>query len=278
MCPASPPDPVVVVPTPQGPKIIGILNIVFGALLILSGLAQGLSLLAAPLFERAAEVQSRRQEAADAAARAERIAELRAEEEAAEGEEEKARLADRRRAVEASPKRFRPDLSRASSISRDPVIIAYQVAEIVSGLALNALMVAAGVGLIRLRAWGRSLAMWTAGLKAVWAVATAAIAIVVVLPITASQTREFLRQAMADMAASGIAPPRVLTLMSQYLGVFMVVSAVGTAVATLIYPAITLWVLTRPGARAACTAGGRKPGTGRADEAGLSYSGREFAE
>jgi hypothetical protein len=277
MSQASPPNPVVV-PTPQGPKIIGILSVVFGAILILQGAVQGLALLVSPMIERMAEAQTARQEASEADARRRAIEEIRVQERATEDGAEKARLAARRQAIESAPKPYRPSMTGAFAISRDPRLMPYQLVELSSGLILNALMVAAGVGLIRLRAWGRSLAMWVSGLKILWTAVMGVITVAIILPITVSASQDYLRKAMAEQAAAGIRPAPQMAQVGRYLGVFSTASAVGATLIALIFPAITLWVLTRPGARAACPAGGRKPGGGRADEAGASYSGREFAE
>src|SRR5262249_53883307 len=159
-----------------------------GGLLILSGLFQGASLLAAPLIEKYMEAQVEAQKAADDAARKRQIDELRAQEVAAEDEGEKAVFAEKRRLAEAAPRRFRPNMKGTFAISLDPRLMPYQVGLLFTALVMNALMVAAGIGLVRLRAWGRALGTWVAGLNILRATAVCAITLLVIVPISTAQT------------------------------------------------------------------------------------------
>jgi hypothetical protein len=64
---------------------------------------------------------------------------------------------------------------------------AWYVIEFLSGILLNELMLASGIGLVQFRPWGRSLEIWTAGAKVVRLLIVYLDAALVIVPIVSEK-------------------------------------------------------------------------------------------
>jgi nitrogen fixation/metabolism regulation signal transduction histidine kinase len=115
----------------------------------------------------------------------------------------------------------------------------------VATLLLNALLIAAGVGLLAKKEWGRRLSLWTAGLKIAAAVVIQAYYLTVVVPD--------LSAGMATMVSGMVAQqadPAEAEQAKQMFGTVYSITYGGVAIMTLllaiIYPIVSLTLLTRP--------------------------------
>ena len=155
-----------VVPNPQVPRAFGMLNIVFGVLLLLFSALSIVMWFVGPMIQNAVMTSLKEQQATKKADREARIAALKKKEDAAKTKEEKEAVADERAAVERD---FDPDLTgfmgKAMGLSTDKRMVVYTVVEAIAGIILNVLMVVSGVGLLRTSEWARRLALNVAWLK-----------------------------------------------------------------------------------------------------------------
>lgn len=260
------PDPTAVVPRPALPRTLGIANVLLGSCFFLCGL--GCLRVTSAVLDQIHTVKLD-QDAAQAMfdqIRRDRITELQRQEDAAPAGASKAALKTKREALAAEhPKVKKPiDFPAINQQLRWPSY--YLWADVITGPMLNLLMLASGIGLIQLRGWARKLALWVAGLKIVRLVALAGMLMIVVIPhlsdafailMNTEVGDEILRTIEEKQGQPGMpvgAPPIDLRNLGPALrggGSVVTVFTLGLA---LIYPILTLVVLTRPAVRAACVA------------------------
>jgi hypothetical protein len=241
-----------VVPTPSAAKTIGTLNIVFGALLLLWAVCSGAGLAMQPAMATWIEIQQNQARVQLEAARQQQIKSLTGQERAAKTAEDKAAIRAKRQALEAQPTPALPNMAHVMG-QDDPRIWAYSLADIITTVILNVAMIVAGVGLLRFKDWGRRLGLWVALLKILALVGLYTTYIVVIVPMFSKRIGEVFEE-MARLAPAGAAaggPP--LGAMGAMFGTMMAASAVFMMVAGAVYPAVVLWVLSRPGVREACS-------------------------
>lgn len=257
----------VVVPNPGPPKVIGILNIVFASLLLVMALFQGVMLLFMPFvgnFMKASFEQGKAKAAAEHRQRvSEQVAELDRLIAEAQDETEKAQLQVEKTKVQNSPPPFMPNTMAGMDMANDPKVRAFNWIDLVTSLALNIPMLISGIWLVRLRESGRRLALWVQGLKALRVLLLLVASAMVVAPTVTRQLDTMFTQLGQDIARSQ--PGRAVQVQQQMrqtariMGVFMTVFYVGFYGSCFLYPAVSLWVLTRPGARAACRIASEPP-------------------
>ena len=243
-----------VLPKPGIPKTLGILNVIFGVLLILVGFCTIGGLVAAPALLQFAEKTAKEVQAKVEVQR-------KAEEKAIEDREAAAKTDEEKKAIEkeladlkASPPASNPvDVSAATDILKDPTIMAYTYAGLVTGLILHILLLISGIGLIRLTSWGRSMALWWGGLMIVQVALLMVANLAVVLPITRLANEKQIEKLEADAKAQGAGPAQASALqLAKAMGSMQAVLAVGQSLSGMIYPVILLILLNTAGARAAC--------------------------
>ncbi len=253
-----------VVPNPRVPQTFGTLNIIFGVLLLLYG-AWGLAMVYfGPALQKEMERlflgPIKEQQAARQAERDAKIADLKKKEAAAASKEEKAAIAGEREAMERGGE---PDISKMTddimSLSTDRRIVAYTIVTNTTGIALNILMLASGIGLLKLSEWGRQLALGVAWLKIARWVVIVIFTMLVIVPITTEMTQKMFRTIDQQAKAKGAAapPPMLIASLSQMAAVAAAVSTVITALIAITYPVLSLRFLTRPATRAAILAQSR---------------------
>jgi hypothetical protein len=245
-----------VVPNPRIPKVMGILNIVFASGLLLVGLCIGAMTATQPYLNKAmADVQKK----ADAEVEKKRQADLKAieeQEQAAETEAEKQELEAERQAVEGRTKSVvMPTFDFNKLRFSDPRLTAYTWVDVITGIVLNVLMLVGGIGLVRLKKWGLSLSLWTYVAKITRLLVLNSYFALAVVPAMSQMIGKLVgemmiqqQQAMGRPAPAGLDPT---TLVRMYY-ITYTAFAVAMVVFGSIYPAIGIWLLTRPGARAAC--------------------------
>ncbi len=243
-----------VIPKPGVPKTLGILNIIFGVLGVLVGICTVSSLLAAPaLMEfgqrtiKEAQVKVADQEKANLKSIDDRLA-------AAKTDEEKKAIEQEKVAAEANKVVINPvDMSAATDIMKDPTIMGVTYAQMATSLGLSIAALVAGIGLVRLRAWGRSLALWEAGLRIAQVLAFLVINVVFVLPISqaASQKQIAKMEEAAKAPGAGQAEANALQL-TRTMGGAALPLTIAQSLPWVIYPIIVLILLNGQGAKAAC--------------------------
>ena len=245
-----------VLPKPGIPKTLGLLNVIFGVLLVLLGLFGLLMMLVMPiLFEQVAKTAKENQ--------AKQEAQDKAEQKVFDDRVAAAKTDDEKKAIEqaraATPPKIRInpfDLSATTDALKDPTIRAVNIGGTITGLILHITLIVAGVGLIRLAPWGRSLSLWWAGLQIVQVIALLVAALVYVLPLTQEMNRKNIEKVEAQLKAQGGGAASQVGASVNQMTKIMESLAVPITVASsslgLIYPIIILIMLNQAAARAAC--------------------------
>lgn len=141
----------------------------------------------------------------------------------------------------------------------------YLWADVVTGPILNLLMLASGLGLMQLKCWARTMGLWVAAAKLVRLAALTIFLVAMVIPrmskvadelmasdfgrvlITSALAQQGARQG-GDVPVAQIDPKDLVPIMTGMSDIAAVLLLGFGA----IYPALTLVVLSRPAARAAC--------------------------
>jgi hypothetical protein len=244
-----------VVPNPQIPRTFGMLNIVFGALLILFDVSSVLGYFYMPKLFGAFQESIVQQQAARKAEQDARIAELKTKEAAAKSAEEKADFEQERADLE---RRVAPDLSVMGDFNEmtgmsDRRVLAYYAVTLVTGIILNILMIVAGAGLMRLTEWGRRMGILVAELKIVRWLLITVVSMVLILPISLDRSQKMM--AKMNPQGRGTGAPFGFSDAARLGAIVGAVTTIFSAIISSIYPALTIWFLTRPPARAACLRG-----------------------
>ena len=258
-----------VVPQPRIPKVIGILNIVFAAALLICGACSGIYAAMMPSMAKMmtqvqAQADTQRkaqiQQSLESVAKEEKELEaLPADQKNAQTEAKKGELTERRRELEESLKRPSPmpmfDMSKMGL--DDPKLIGWWATDVVTALILNVLMLVSGIALVRFKPSGLSLGKWVAGLKIARLVVLYSVFIVVIVPpLSRNYARAVVDMFQQQQAAVGKPLPPALGIdqMTRLYTIMYSITGVAMMVLGGIYPIVTLWLLSRPGARAACLA------------------------
>ena len=245
-----------VVPNPQIPRSFGLMNIIFGSLMLLVGTLYAALYVASPMLNRKMQVTIKKQQADHKAARDLKVAELKQKEDAAETEEDEETLRDEREVLE---KEVEADLAGMDDLLgwnmfSDIRLAIYYYVEVGTGMLLNLLMIISGAGLMALAEWARRLALGVAWLKILRWVAMIALTMVLILPITAEKMQKMFAQieSQAKVQPGGRAVAASVSQMGLYSAIAGGVMVVFTGVVGSVYPALSLWFLPRPPSRAAC--------------------------
>lgn len=241
-------DPIPVLkPASTAPKTIGVLNIVFGSLMLLCGICTGLNLMAQSTMGPMMQVQQQQLQQAIEKDRQEQLQRLRDQENAAQDEQEKADLRAQQKALEMRPVPKMPDFTQWM---RDSRILTYFAIDMGSGLFLNVLMIISGIGLLRLAEWGRVLALWVAGLKIVRLIALYSYYALVIVPVIVQQFTSMFREMFEEIARNAPPGQRIpqqaeLNDMGTAMGAMMTGMAVVMILFGVIYPIVVLAILSR---------------------------------
>ena len=255
-------EPGYVVPTPQPVKTIGLLSIIFGSILLLLGLISVASLALMPTWTRIMEsqqarVQQQADEAADNRKKAD-LAGLAVREKAATTPDQREALARERQAIASRPRPFVPDTTMGMKMVNERYYMVYNIADSMTGVPLNIALIVAGVALMRMKRWARSLAMYVAGLKLLRLGVMLVYVVMVLAPnMTKSMAREFDKMGMqisvqqGGNAANAKKVQGMMRTMTQVMGASISGGYALYFVLATIFPIASLVVLNRPGARAA---------------------------
>lgn len=227
-------------------RTFGILNIVFSLMigclsLYALGMAVMMPYIVAGMEKANDDMQKQQQERQD-----KRIAELDKLIADAETDAEKESLLAEKDLVASTEPVEMPNMLAAMN---DPKMIAYSITDGSTGLLLNALLLCSGIGLLSQKEWARKLALWVAGLKIIRQIILQTVNIIVIVPIQVEMAKQMFDQMQPNGAG---APP---FNMASFQGVMYASMAVLTLVVSCIYPALTLWFLSRPGVKVVCAPG-----------------------
>jgi hypothetical protein len=268
-------------PQPGLVKTIGILNILFGGLLLLCGLGCVASSASAILGTTPMQIDPKTAQTVSDEFRNQRIRDLSAREKAAKTDQDKERIAKELDDVRARHLKVEDEIDFPKVNAELAWVRHYLLLDVLTGPILNLFLVVAGIGLILRQNWARVLGIVTATLKIVRLVALSAFLVGAVLPHVGAILDALLKteagrqlvtqvieqqQAQAQQADPLAGPPpqpmpqldpkeavRMMRGLSTVYAIFFV--CVGS-----IYPIIVVILLTRPGARAACAAVEESPG------------------
>ena len=264
-----------VVPNPQIPRTFGMMNLVFGILLLLMGAGYLAMYVFMPTFQKKMAGQMKEQLETAKKSRESKLAELKKTEAAAKAKEaaaktkeetEKAKEAttaavEERETFENNPD---PDLSAMTdmmgwNIMADPRVAVYYFTEVISGMVFNVAMIISGIGLLGLAEWGRKAGIMVAWLKIVRWVAMTVVIMVLIVPITTEKMDKMMQsvQAQVNVKSGGRPAPVPMVGFGQMMAVMSAVGVVFSALVASIYPILSLWFLTRPPTRAACLQGSK---------------------
>jgi hypothetical protein len=258
-----------VLPNPGPPKMIGILNIVFSSMLLLCGLCQGAGALISPMIMDWFALQQKRQEAAGLESQKAMVeaetARLDARAKKATTADEKAIIEAERTRLKSLPKPYVPNVAMGVQLAKDWRLQWFNWADIITAIAINVPMLISGIGLLRLREWARKLALATFAIKIPRLLILFALAVALIVPLTAQATRREMDKLAAQIQAQQGNNPntkniqKTLSFATMLSSVSTTVSYVALYGGGLIYPIVGLLVLTRPGARAACLVASKPP-------------------
>jgi hypothetical protein len=245
-----------VLPNYRTPRLVGILNIVFAANILAYVLVMAVVAAFMPLTGRAVtEIQKKIEAQGKRSRKAEMDVALQ-KLKAAKTEQEKIQAEARRLEIESRPKAIMPGMVDFNKfVYSDPIVISWFWTELVSSLILNVVMLVAGVGLFYYRSWGRTAGIWNAALKIVRLVLIYGIAVIAIVPLLSRNLATMAAEMIvAQQQALGKAggPAQPAEFLAKVYMVMYSIMAVGMMVAGSIYPAVSIWFLTRPSTRAAC--------------------------
>lgn len=244
-------------PRPPLVKTIGVLNIVFGGLLMLCGPCPGLMTLALPslmpMLEKQQQVVRDRLETN----KRRELEALAQQEKTASTEEEKQRIRAEKAAKESEPIPIAPSPDMSQFGLDDVRVRLHYGLDAVSCLFFNLLMLISGFGIMRFARWGRSLGITIAWLKLIRLVALTLSMVFVVAPFMNPKSASMMAQ-MAEQGAAAApgAPPKSaeqkaqeVQEMTASLRNFNLMIAVGFGLLGAIYPITQLAVLSSRSAK-----------------------------
>lgn len=241
---------------PRIPRVLGILNIVFAANLLVCGVCGGTYFtLVIPL---AGKMTTRMQEQMTTRLEEKRKADLKVldrDATKAKTDREKWEVEARRKEI-ASRKVAMPLGTDPNVVGfNEPKIRRFAWIEFLSGVALNLLLLASGIGLVQRRTWGLRLGIGVAAAKIVRLVLCYGYVIVGIAPTIALNLAQVAKKAMEQQQMPGVpAPPaNMYDLFVKTYTIMITASSVTIILLGVIYPAVMLWLLTRPGAWLACS-------------------------
>ena len=243
-------------PNPRTALVLGIFNVNFAILLMICSLVSSASLVVMPFLTNAmAKVQEDAKKQVEQQ-RKDRLAALDEDAKTAKTEQEKKEIETRRLEIENKPGiPVTPMLDLSDMGLDDPKVLGWWWTELGTGIVVNLMMLASGIGLLYCKTWSWKLGFWMAILKILRLTVVYAACIIVVIPAFSQKMGAAVskmmvqQQAIAGRSAASAPPPELFVKVYSVMYSGM---AVGMIVMGSIYPLVVIWTLTRPGVRAAC--------------------------
>ncbi len=229
------------------PKTFGILNIVFGGIFMLAGIGLACQYLFMPMVGDMMEEQQKQVAARIEAQQKSQVQTLLAEQKAATTDDEKGAIQDQIDQLQNSPPVQTPNMMGMMGLA-DRRVMFWGVINGLSGAFLNLLMVLSGIGLLLLRRWGRSLALWVAGLKILRLVISSSYYCLVCAPIIG---QGFMNTMQQMGSSAGPSQPQAPVEMGTAMVAVYSIQSIGFALFASVYPILCLVFLTRARVKAA---------------------------
>jgi uncharacterized protein YxeA len=242
------------------PKAVGWLNIALSLMLMGCGTCYIAYTVAIPGFDNFIR-EAQKQTKEDARKKRDNeIAALKKQQTQAATEQEKEEIGDQIKAVPEAPDMPFLEIGAKHFGLDNPRVLGHFAADASSGLLLNLLLLISGIGLVRCKEWGRKMAIGVAAAKILRHVILSISAIFVMSPVLLGRTDAFFKEQATARTAEAKATGEKTTFSSEEAADLSreLRSAVYAAVAYIlivgsVYPVLTLVVLTRPSAKAACS-------------------------
>lgn len=251
---ASPPPVPPIAPRSSLPTTLGVCNIVAAVMLMLGGLCCGgyssfylvmIGQMVTPMKVAAQQTQQQMQQAIQ-----QQVDDLEKQIEQTEDEQKKTVLQQQHEDLAVPPPVNVPTEADAAAVSAaiaSPALMSFIGVEVVSGLALNLLLLFTGVGLVSRRPWGRRWSMATCWMKIVRLLALYLLLMAVILPRWGKEITEAIVRLDPD--------PQTVAKVGQGITVFGSTFAVSVMLLGLIYPGVMLWLLNKPEIASECGCG-----------------------
>ncbi len=232
---------------PQIPKTLGILNIIFGFILLMFGLCGVVANLSLPAIQEFTKTAQAKFDAEIAR----QDKELEAKEKAATDPAVRDQFRADREKLKSAP---RPQMEQMNFDSmKDPTVRAFTWFNMLGSMLIYVAMIVTGFGLVGLHEWARVAAIRLAaiGLIFTWVGTGASIALVMPEQAKANQKRIASLEA-AEKDGKGNPNSAMELQMLRIMGDLMPAFAIGGAIVGSVYPIISLLLLRTLGAKEAC--------------------------
>ncbi|HEV3168642.1 MAG TPA: hypothetical protein VGZ22_31845 [Isosphaeraceae bacterium] len=245
-----------VVPNPQVAKTLGILNIIFACLLLACSMFNALSMATMPLLNKAIQAQKQEMKQAEAKTKA-KLDDLDKQEKAAKTEAEKQEVASQRATLTGRSKStvgFNFSMDFNAMGLNDPRYLTYWYADTLTGLVMNVIMLASGIGLLMVKPWARTTWLWAAAIKIIRLILVWGYFAVAVVPGLSQRLGKFIYNMMAQQQAGGRpgGPPGMSEeFFTRLYGITYTGMAAGMILFGMIYPVVSIWLLNKPRVKAA---------------------------
>lgn len=233
-------------PNPGPLKTLGVLNIVFSCGLLLCVSCYGFYTFMFAAMNPAMQAA----QAQEKAERQQSIDDLKQKIDQETDADKRVELQEELDDLEARPDPVMPDMRKMSGF-KDTKVLAFYIVDTASGLILNLLMLIVGCGLLGLREWGRRGGVVLSAIKLIRLVVLYGIGVAVIAPLQGEYIADGLLEIVKQMPQRQQAPQPPAGELAKVYTVMLTGSFLATMLLGAIYPAISLWVLTRDSAKAA---------------------------
>jgi hypothetical protein len=241
------------------PLAFGWLNILLGFVLLILGMCFTAAIPLSATLDNWIRQQQASVQKEFKTKHAEEVAALEKQLSEATTDEEKANIKQQIEDAKNAPPPPVIDFGTKNFGLNDPYIFAHFSIDSASGLILNLLLFVSGFALLRAREWGRKLAVGIACVKLVRLLALTASLGLVVEPKMVARFGAWLQESSVQLAASAkeqgeepLVTPQEAVEITADLRSLLLSLGIYILILGSVYPALSLWLLTRPGTRAAC--------------------------
>ncbi len=233
------------------PTVLGWINIVVGGLWVGVLLLSILSLIAAPSIQKSTGGVMQYVQAMIDGERKKDEQRLEAELKSATTDAQKDAITSRLQRLRAvKPPDMMKVMNQATAMQKDPRIIGYSVIDIATGIPLAGLVLASGIGLVKLRPWGRKVGYWTASVCLPRAIMIGVFYIVVMAPLITKMQTDMVNEMFSSMP--GGKPPAMPFSFEKMYTITNTLTGVGMIVIGSALPLVEILLLRKRSVQAAC--------------------------
>ena len=240
-------------PEPIVARSLGMLNLVFGTLFILASAYESGAVLAMPMLGKFLTWALSQEAVQRERAWENRQAEFEQRLKDSESDEEREAIEAERTLAELNQPRNPQWYGFSMESLDDPKLRAGALAKLGMMVTLHGLLIASGIGLIKLRPWGRATARLSA-LLLILATIGFAVATIGLVPEIAERWTIEMREVLFDLPKGAEVPAAIDEALGSYEeGMSRLFSAAlaGSAGLAIVYPLVVLVIVSRPGVRRA---------------------------